>query len=217
MNAGPSPAIRLWAFRLYAFNFWLIQLPEYDQAFERRHDCPNTETICPHHHQKQNFFAILVLRLNIMRRHATYDVVFRLCKFNPMVMKIKYCPRTALVILTSIIIILQAAGSSFAQTRMSLATAGGVGSETLVICTPDGFKTINWSGPTAPSQPNMIDCECPACAFLANDRLSGITVRIALVTRLIIIIDAQFAPYTTRPQQSLLSKPDKARAPPVPS
>jgi len=140
-----------------------------------------------------------------------------LCKLNVMIMRNKNWHKTVLVMVTCTIIILQAVSASFAQTKMSLTALEGANANIVIICTPEGFKTINWSGPGAPLEQQNIDCACPACAFLGTDRLSGIIIRIAHVTRKAISADTDFAAYHVRPTRDRLNKPDKARSPPFPS
>ena len=134
-----------------------------------------------------------------------------------MIMTNKNWPKTILVVLTCVIIILQTTGASFAQTKMSLTALDGADTNTVIICTSEGFKTVHLSGPGTPLKPQNIDCKCPACAHLGTDKLSGVITGTAHVTRQAIVIDAEFELYQVSSNQRSARKPIKARSPPIPS
>jgi hypothetical protein len=74
-------------------------------------------------------------------------------------------------LMLALVIVLQAGLSASAMARMD---AGRLAPESpqfdLVICTPDGIKTVQLS-PAGTGQPGHVDCECPCatlCAAFAN-------------------------------------------------
>lgn len=130
-------------------------------------------------------------------------------------MGITWNVRSVLVRLLVGLMVVQMAGASFAQTRMDLAAAGNAAADTIVICTPNGLKTIPWTGGETEPVPASGDCECPVCAFVGAGDLVVVPDRVAVSVAYPVSSGRASAAGDFRHAGSeLRHRPDRARAPP---